>query len=185
MKCQKIQDYLYGMHTRSYDGVPVDFISPFDKLRLTLHLLNCPVCSAHKELIKKTHAVIRQNFFEQVPSETSAVFADSVMEMIYNRSEQNANETVAIEQSECLMNTIDDVKTDDEIISIRAWIITGVLIFLSLFAAYFGVNLLHTDPQNIKFLLYIGLTVGGVITAYSAIFIGSHLQELSAKFGIN
>ena len=35
-----------------------------------------------------------------------------------------------------------------------------------------------------SFLLPVGITIGVVLTTYGALFIGSHLKELSERFGL-
>jgi hypothetical protein len=40
------------------------------------------------------------------------------------------------------------------------------------------------DHWGSSFLLPIGITVGAVVSAYGALFIGSHLKELSHRFNL-
>ncbi|MDR3122727.1 MAG: peptidoglycan-binding protein [Treponema sp.] len=59
--------------------------------------------------------------------------------------------------------------------SFRSWVVTGFIVLLSLSSCFFrkGASPLH-----------IGITVGAVLTAYGAIFIGSHLKELTERFNL-
>jgi hypothetical protein len=41
------------------------------------------------------------------------------------------------------------------------------------------------DTQGSSFLLPVGITIGAVLTGYGALFIGSHLKELSSRFRIH
>jgi hypothetical protein len=60
-------------------------------------------------------------------------------------------------------------------VSFRSWVVTGFIVLLSLSSSFFreGASPLH-----------IGITVGAVLTAYGAIFIGSHLKELTERFNL-
>jgi hypothetical protein len=59
--------------------------------------------------------------------------------------------------------------------SFRSWVVTGLIVLFSLSSSFFweGASPLH-----------IGITVGAIVTAYGAIFIGSHLKELTERFNI-
>jgi hypothetical protein len=41
------------------------------------------------------------------------------------------------------------------------------------------------QEQGLSFLLPLGITVGVVLTCYGALFIGSHLKELSKHFNLD
>jgi hypothetical protein len=60
-------------------------------------------------------------------------------------------------------------------VSFRSWVVTGFIVLFSLSSSFFweGASPLH-----------IGITVGAVVTAYGAIFIGSHLKELTERFNL-
>jgi hypothetical protein len=61
-------------------------------------------------------------------------------------------------------------------VSFRSWVITGLIVLLSLLSSFFW-----EGAQ----LLPIGITVGAIVTAYGAIFIGSHLKELTVRFNLH
>jgi hypothetical protein len=61
-------------------------------------------------------------------------------------------------------------------VSFRSWVITGFIVLLSLSSSFFW----EGAPP-----LHIGITVGAVLTAYGAIFIGSHLKELTERFNLH
>jgi hypothetical protein len=61
-------------------------------------------------------------------------------------------------------------------VSFRSWVVTGLIVLLSLSSSFFWES---ASP------LYIGITVGAILTAYGAIFIGSHLKELTARFNLH
>jgi hypothetical protein len=60
-------------------------------------------------------------------------------------------------------------------VSFRSWVVTGFIVLLSLSSSFFR----EGAPP-----LHIGITVGAILTAYGAIFIGSHLKELTARFNL-
>jgi hypothetical protein len=79
--------------------------------------------------------------------------------------------------------------TDDEVkresMPFRAWIITGFAILVSLSSAYLGIDyLMPTSTHTVYFMLPLGITIGAVITAFAAIFIGCHITELSKWLGL-
>jgi hypothetical protein len=59
--------------------------------------------------------------------------------------------------------------------SFRSWVVTGLIVLLSLSSSFFW----EVAPP-----LHIGITVGAIVTAYGAIFIGSHLKELTERFNL-
>jgi hypothetical protein len=61
-------------------------------------------------------------------------------------------------------------------VSFRSWVVTGFIVLLSLSSSFFW----EGAPP-----LHIGITVGAILTAYGAIFIGSHLKELTERFNIH
>jgi len=70
-------------------------------------------------------------------------------------------------------------------ISLRNWVLVGLLILFSLIASPLGsdfekmVRLLGSS-----LLLPVALTSGVVVSLYGALFIGSHLEEFSHRFGL-
>jgi hypothetical protein len=92
-------------------------------------------------------------------------FADHLMECVY--------EETGMEE-----------KTDAPAgFSFRGWVIIGFFVLFSLSSSFFGVNFVEiADAEGLSFLLPVGLTVGMVVTCYGALFIGSHLKELSSRF---
>jgi hypothetical protein len=71
-------------------------------------------------------------------------------------------------------------------LSLRSWVIIGCFVLLSLSTAFFGMDFIKVaDAQGSSFLLPVGITVGAVLTGYGALFIGSHLKELSSRFRIH
>jgi hypothetical protein len=70
-------------------------------------------------------------------------------------------------------------------LSTRGWVIAGLIIFISLATAFFGFDFKKiTGEMGISFLIPASITIGIVLTTYGAFFIGSHLKELSERFGL-
>jgi hypothetical protein len=79
-----------------------------------------------------------------------------------------------------IMRSIDAEEQDEAYpevagVSFRSWVITGFIVLLSLSSSFFWEG---------AHLLTIGITVGAIVTAYGAIFIGSHLKELTGRFNL-
>jgi hypothetical protein len=69
--------------------------------------------------------------------------------------------------------------------SFRGWIITGCIILVSLSTAFLGNGFSEMIAfAGSRFILPLGILTGCIITAYGALFIGSHLEELSERFGL-
>jgi len=56
---------------------------------------------------------------------------------------------------------------------------------VSLITAFFGLDFKNLASESgISFLLPMGITIGIILTTYGALFISSHLNELSERFGL-
>jgi hypothetical protein len=65
------------------------------------------------------------------------------------------------------------------------WVLAGCIMLISLSTVGFGMTFGHiASLTGSSFLLPMGIISGCIITAYGALFIGSHLQELSARLRI-
>jgi hypothetical protein len=63
------------------------------------------------------------------------------------------------------------------------WVATGFIILFSLATSFMSMDFISVAAaQGSSFLLPVGITIGVVVTVYGAIFIGSHLKELSDRF---
>jgi hypothetical protein len=75
---------------------------------------------------------------------------------------------------------------EEAAVSVRGWVIAGCLLVLSLVSAYFGGDFLKiASLTGVSFLLPVGITIGCAVIAYVAVFVGTHLEILSKKFGID
>jgi hypothetical protein len=80
---------------------------------------------------------------------------------------------------------LDDSALEGPVISLRSWVLAGLFIMLSLPSAFFGVDFIKVvNIYGSSFLLPVALTIGAVVTLYGALFIATHVNELSEKFGV-
>lgn len=136
------------------DGQP-DLLT---RIRVSAHLFLCPSCMAHAEALEKAAMLD----FLPPPSNT----ADLVMKLIEKEETAESPDGIFVP-------------------SIRGWVIAGLVVLLSLSTAYFGINFLNTQDRNaLSFMIPMGITVGAVITAYGALFIGGNLSEITKHFGL-
>jgi hypothetical protein len=139
--------------------------SLFNQIQIWMHTLICPTCAQEIERYEVSRAIMREDFFPPSPG-----FEDSIMAMIAAEEEQaQAEEIFAVPGG----------------ISTRGWVISGLIILVSLATAFFGLDFQNLASETgMSFLLPVGITVGIILTTYGALFIGSHLKELTERFGL-
>ncbi len=159
MKCDRIMDIIY-----EYSGESMPL---FAHLRVAAHLFFCPDCAQEYERLEVSRDILRNDFFPPSPN-----LEDSIISLL------------AAEQS-------DAIEQDAEMpvvpggLSTRGWVIAGFIILISLVSAFFGLDFHKVaHSAGMSFLLPLGITIGIVLTSYGALFIGSHLKELSERFGL-
>jgi hypothetical protein len=155
--CRQAMDSIYEYFGE--ESIPLA-----EKLRLQLHIFFCPFCAEEFRKLQAIHDMLHADFFPPAPS-----FEDSVMEQIQS------------------METLEEIIPEAPGgFSFRAWIIIGFFIFVSLVTSFFGIDFIKTAfGQSSSFLVPLGITVGIVLTGYGALFIGSHLKELSTHFKLH
>jgi len=132
------------------------------RLRIELHLLVCPECSRELKDLQCLEEIMKTEFLPQCPD-----FEKPVME--------------------CLCKEADSEGEIDAPagFSFRGWVFIGFFVLLSLSSSFFGINFgVIANEEGSSFLLPVGITIGMVLTCYGAFFIGSHLKELSTRFGL-
>lgn len=154
--------FLMDCHTVMNDVYETGRETPWPiltQLRRELHLLFCPACAGELKKLRYLDEIMKADFFPPSPD-----FEEIVMKRL---------EETGLEE-----------KTDAPAgFSFRGWVISGFFILLSLSSSFFGANFLKiAEAEGLSFLLPVGLTIGMVVTCYGALFIGSHLNELSARF---
>jgi len=126
------------------------------RLSLAFHIILCGHCAGRLETYKEARSLLRTGFFPPSPD-----FSNTIMDFIYRETyDEGANEPV--------------LETGG--FSTRGWVIAGFVLLISLATAFLG------QYQDSAFLLPLGIITGVVITGYGALFIGSHLKELSNRF---
>lgn len=158
MTCRAIMDEVY----ESLGGADMPL---WRRLRIGLHCLGCPSCGEEISRLEAARDLMRTGFFPPSPA-----LEDPVMSMIRAEFE----EELFPEEAE-----------DPAGIPFRGWVITGFVILASLSLSFFGGDFAKiAAEEGSSFLLPLGLTIGAVITGYGALFIGTHLKELSHHFGL-
>ncbi|MDR1363215.1 MAG: hypothetical protein LBJ35_04115 [Spirochaetaceae bacterium] len=131
------------------------------RVLIYFHSLHCPRCAAHRRALRVASDCMKDDFFPSAGN-----IAENIMSLI------QAGDF-----------TDDEVKRES--MPFRAWIITGFAILVSLSSAYLGIDyLMPTSTHTVYFMLPLGITIGAVITAFAAIFIGCHITELSKWLGL-
>jgi hypothetical protein len=170
MNCAKIMDNVYeywGGDQRIEGSIPL-----LVQLRVGIHLLVCPDCAQELERFEVTRDILRNDFLPVSPG-----LEDSIMSSIA----AEAGETLAEPEAGEIANGV----AVPGGLSTRGWVIAGLIVLISLATAFFGMefNKVALDA-GMSFLLPVGITIGIVLTSYGALFIGSHLKELSERFGL-
>ena len=160
MSCAKILDTVYEYS----GGEPMPLLA---QLQVGVHLLVCPDCAQEVERFEVARDVLRTDFLPSSPG-----LEDSVMALIA----AEAAEYPDMEEA--------GVPVPGGL-STRGWVIAGLIILTSLATAFFGLDFNKVAlAAGMSFLLPVGITIGIVLTSYGALFIGSHLKELSQRFGL-
>ena len=131
-------------------------------IKIGLHLLLCPHCSMQITNLRHLEKIMKTDFFPPAP-----LLEEPIMERLYAEAiiEEEYNAPAGF--------------------SFRGWIIIGFFMLLSLSSSFFGVNFIEiANKEGLSFLLPVGITIGIVVTCYGALFISSHLKELSNRFGL-
>lgn len=161
MNCDELLDRVY-----EYCGEP---LPPLLYLRVKLHCLFCPQCAQEIERFELAQDILRDDF---VPRDAN--FADAVMAKLH------AEDTTA-----------DSGETEEfwgeaAGVSLRGWVLAGLILFFSLASAFLGMDFIKiAASEGSSYMLPLGITIGAAVTCYGAIFIGSHLKELSHRFGLH
>lgn len=132
-----------------------------NRLCIAFHKTHCKNCATEARVYEKARISLH-NFIPQFATQFAPrSVADNVMAMINYETAPFVS------------------------VSYASWITAGLVIMVSLSTAFFGKDFGRAVTEaGSAFLLPVSLTIGAVITAYSAMFIASHLEQLSAKFGL-
>jgi hypothetical protein len=158
MICRAVMD-------RVYDDRP---FSPLTHLWVSWHLLRCPRCASAIAALEAAQTMMQADFFPPAPA-----MAEAVMEVIRRE---------ALDPGDVPLEIADP----PEAVSFKSWVITGLIILISLSSAFFGLDFVKVaEEEGSSFLIPVGLTMGMVVSVYGALFIGAHLKELSGHFRLH
>jgi len=131
------------------------------QLQIDFHAFFCPSCAKEIECYQRAKLIMKEDFFP-----VSQRIEDAVMLKIEMEEEETAYTAAGA-------------------LSTRGWVISGLIILISLVTVFFAFDFKNLAIESgMSFLLPIGITIGIVLTTYGALFIGSHLKELSERFGL-
>ena len=154
MDCKTIMDTVYESEDSS--------LPMLTQFQIWLHLLCCSSCSQAYKKLRQVQEIMKSDFFPPAPD-----FGDVLMERL------------------CDEGTLEPQTDAPAGFSFRLWVIIGFFVLISLSSVFFGINFVQiANAEGSSFLLPVGITIGVVLTCYGAFFIGSHLKELSARFGL-
>jgi hypothetical protein len=135
-------------------------LSVRERLALAFHVFFCGRCAQELRRFEDTHDLLVSGFITPSPD-----FSDAIMDRIY-----------AEEQEQEVFDIPGGFRT-------RGWVIAGIIILVSLVTSFFGGDFISiAASQGSSFLRPLGILIGIIISAYGALFIGSHLKELSERF---
>jgi hypothetical protein len=156
MKCERVMEILDA----GEEALPVSV-----HLRIWVHLLFCPCCAGELKMLETAREIMRTGFLPPSPD-----FTESLMTLIEDETGEEAEGFETLPQG----------------FSTRSWVITGIIILVSLASSFFGMDFIQVaSSQGDSFLFPLGLTIGLVLSCYGALFIGSHLKELSVRFKLH
>jgi hypothetical protein len=161
MTCNDLLDKVYEYSGESTLPLPL-------RLQIWLHCLVCPQCAQELERFHLAQDILRNDFLPP-----GADFADAIMTQLESLSQLETG------------GEPDTGGMYGEGVSLRRWIITGFVLLFSLSSAFFGMDFIKVAArEGPSYLLPLGITIGAALSCYGAIFIGSHVKELSERFGL-
>ncbi|GBU28739.1 hypothetical protein R84B8_02299 [Treponema sp. R8-4-B8] len=154
--CSKNMDLYY----ESQEGGE-DSMSLLSQIQVWAHSLFCHVCAEKIERYEAAKILMKEDFFPSSPA-----LEETIMARIDAEQPDEARDTVGG-------------------FSTQSWVIAGFVILISLATVFFGLDFQRLALESgMSFMLPVGITIGIVLTTYGALFIGSHLKELSERFGL-
>ena len=160
MSCAKILDMVY-----EYSGGERNEMPLLAQIQVGLHLLFCPSCAQEVERFEVCRDMLRFDFMPPAPG-----LEDPVMAMIA----AEGDDALEAQETEVVGG-----------FSTRGWVIAGLVMLVSLATAFFGLEFNKIAlSAGMSFLIPVGITIGMALTIYGALFIGSHLKELTERFGL-
>jgi hypothetical protein len=138
-------------------------LSVRERLSLSFHVFFCGRCALELRRFEEARGLLASGFIPPSPD-----FSDAIMARIY-----------AEEQEQDVFDIPGGVPT-------KGWVVAGIIVLISLATSFFGGDFISiAASQGSSFLLPLGILIGIIISAYGALFIGSHLKELSERFRLH
>ena len=161
MNCASVLDKVYEYSGgESSDSMPL-----LIQIQVGLHLFFCPNCAQEVERFEVCKDILRGDFMPPSPA-----LEDTIMAMM---AVQNG-EVWEVQEAEVPGG-----------FSTRSWVVAGLVMLVSLVTAFFNLDFNQIAlAAGISYMIPIGITIGIVLTSYGALFIGSHLKELTERFGL-
>jgi hypothetical protein len=153
------------MRCKEYEAILYENDEPGmgERFLMAVHILLCGRCAVRSRRYEKARALLAENFFPPC-----ADFSGAIM----GRIEDDAR----YDEAETVFGIPGGIPT-------KGWIVVGLLVLFSLTSAFFGSDFMSiASLAGSSFLLPLGIIVGIIVSAYGALFIGSHLKELSQLF---
>ncbi|MCL2213734.1 MAG: peptidoglycan-binding protein [Treponema sp.] len=163
MNCDKIINMFY-----EDDEVPL-----VDQIRIGLHTIFCSSCADKIEQYYAVKTLMKDNILS---------FPRDFSESTWSDLEESIMQKLSLEQTD---EEETELSSIPGALSTRRWIIAGLILMVSLVTVFFGLDFKNlANESGMSLLLPMGITIGIVLTTYGALFIGSHLKELSERFGL-
>ncbi|MDR2748077.1 MAG: peptidoglycan-binding protein, partial [Treponema sp.] len=150
MNCDELLDRVY-----EYCGEPLPL--PL-YIRVKLHCAFCPQCAQELERFELARDVLRNDFF---PPE--ADFAEAVMAKLCAEGALDAENPGESGEMEGVFGEVAGV-------SLRGWVIAGLILFFSLASAFLGMDFIKiAASEGSSYMLPLGITIGAAVTCYGAV----------------
>ena len=154
MNCAKILDMVYEHEDMSL----------LARIQVGLHLMFCSDCAREVGRFELCNDILKNDFLPPSPGLENTVMA--------------------------ILNAENDTMEVQEVpspggFSTKGWIIAGLVMLISLATAFFGLEFNKIAiAAGMSFMIPVGITIGLLLTGYGALFIGSHMKELTERFGL-
>jgi len=164
LTCAEAMDIVYdGLGEEDPPALPI-------QLRLGLHLFFCPRCAEETRRLELIEGIASRDFFPAPSRDLTA----AVMEQLRAAEAAGANPWGLASGEE------------PGGFSFRGWVLAGCFVLLSLSTVFLGLDFNRVaSVHGSSFLVPVGIVVGVVVSGYGALFIGSHLKELSDRFRLH
>jgi len=135
-------------------------VPPLVRIRLAFHRAHCRTCAEEAVRMERVYRFLRTDYISEAPDLRSAIM-DKIN--IPGEAENPVGEPV----------------------SLRNWVLVGMIVFFSLLLSSVGLE--FSAPGILlrsNLLLPITLTLGFGVTIYGGVFIASHMDDFSERFGL-